>query len=137
MGYALRVSDNFMIIILIFNSFTMSYTNQIASQLLNCWYLDIDFLDNLLESYKLDLDIEELNSIYWKVDNVNILIYWTFEEIKNMFLQENKEAIHTLWFNITNFQLWRDYEIFTNYLDSHLRFNDDSLDELFQNWRRH
>ena len=68
---------------------------------------------------------------------INILIYEAYEEIKNMFIEENEEKIQALWFDTEDFEAWREYDIFTNYLDSHLRFNDESLEEIYQNWRKH
>ena len=115
----------------------MKNLNSIISQLLSCGYLDVDFLDNLIWAYDIDLDIEELRSIYDEIDNINILIYSTYEQIKDMFFEENKEAIEALWFDIGAAEEWEDYTIFTNYLDSHLWFMDEKLDEMYQNWRRH
>jgi hypothetical protein len=51
-----------------------------------------------------------------------------------MFLSENRENIEALGFDIADFEEWRDFEIYTNYLDSHLRFSDNRIDELFQEW---
>jgi hypothetical protein len=42
-----------------------------------------------------------------------------------------------LGFKIEDFEKWRDFEIYTNYLDSHLRFNDCGVDKIYQNWRGH
>lgn len=114
----------------------MSNINYIACQLLNCWYLDIQLLDELLEAYDLDLDIEEVSINYWKIDNVNILIYEAYNEIKNMCLEENEEQIKSLWYSVEDFEEWRDYEIFTNYIDSHLRFNDEKMEAIYENWRK-
>lgn len=115
----------------------MKNLNPVLSDLLSCWYLDLQFLDELLWAYCIDLDIEELNLRFWKVDNINILIYEAYEQIKNMFIEENEIVILALWFDTEDFEEWNEYEIFTNYLDSHLRFNDESLEELYQNWRKH
>jgi len=108
----------------------------IACELLSCWYLDLHFLDELIWAYDIDLDIEELQMIYWKIDNINILIYEAYEQVKNMFIEDNEEAINVLWFSTNDFEAWREYEIFTNYLDSHLWFNDEELDNLYEDWRK-
>jgi hypothetical protein len=100
-------------------------------QILECWYLDINFLDNLLNQYNIELDIDDIRANFWKVD-VNILIYETFEIIKNMFIEDNQEEIESLWIDINNI----DYQIYCNYIDSHLRFNNNQIDDLFNNWRK-
>ena len=104
---------------------------RILCDLLECWSLDINFLDNLLWEYNIELDIDDIKSNFWKID-INILIYETFEIIKNQFIDENQEEIEKLWFDIYNL----DYEIYTNYMDSHLWFNDNQIDDLYQKWRK-
>lgn len=104
---------------------------KLLSDILECWYLDINFLNDLLDTYNIELDIDDIKSNFWKID-VNILIYSAFEIIKNQFIEENQEKIESLWFDI--YEL--DYEIFTNYMDSHLWFNDNKIDNLFQDWRK-
>jgi hypothetical protein len=114
----------------------MRNINYVTCQLLNCWYLDFELLDNLIEAYNLDFDIEEIWCCYWKIDNINILIYEAFRQIKDMFVEENEEEIRSLWFNPDDFEEWEDYEIFTNYFDSSMWFNDSKLDEIYQKWRK-
>lgn len=108
----------------------------LLNQLLNCWYLDIKFLDELIEKYNIDLDIQDIISNYWysniKDLNINIFIYQAFEDIKNNFINDNKDEIELLWININDVE----YEIYTNYFDSHLWFNDNEIDELFQKWKK-
>jgi hypothetical protein len=99
-------------------------------QILECWYLDVNFLNDLLDNYQIELDIDEIKSNFGKID-INILIYETFEIIKNQFLEDNKEEIENIWFDI--YEL--DYQIYTNYFDSHLWFNDNEIDELYQKWK--
>lgn len=104
---------------------------KLLCDILECVYLDINFLNDLLDTYNIELDIDEIRSNFWKID-VNILIYETFEIIKNQFIEENQEKIEELWFDI--YEL--DYQIYTNYMDSHLWFNDNQIDDLFQEWRK-
>lgn len=104
---------------------------RLLCDLLDCGYLDINFLDNLLNDYEINLDIEDIRANFWKVD-INTLIYETFEIIKNMFIEDNKEELDTLWIDIYNI----DYQIYTNYMDSHLWFNNNQIDDLFNNWRK-
>lgn len=114
----------------------MENTNTILSQVLHCWYLDLKFLDELIESYNLDLDIEDILLNYWYTNiqdlNINIFIYESFEQIKNQFIEENQEKIEKLGFDIYEIE----YEIYTNYMDSHIWFNDEKIDNLYQEWRK-
>jgi len=90
----------------------------LLNQLLNCWYLDIKFLDNLIEKYNIDLDIQDIISNYWysniKDLNINIFIYQAFEDIKNNFINENQEEIESLSIDINEIE----YEIYTNYMET-------------------
>lgn len=108
----------------------------LLNQLLNCWYLDVKFLNDLIEKYNLDLDIQNIIMNYWYTNiqdlNINIFIYESFEQIKNQFINEYQERIEELWYNIHNIE----YEIYTNYLDSHLWFNNQEIDNLFQEWKK-
>jgi len=46
--------------------------------------------------YHIDLDIERLQMIYEKIDNINILIYEVYETIVNNFFEEKYEEIALL-----------------------------------------
>ena len=110
-------------------------SSSIVSQILECWFLDVDFLENLIEEFDIDLDIENIKQEFWKI-NLNLLVYKVYDEVKNKFLKENKEKIETiLWESLENVWDFEDYEIFTNYLDSHLWFNNEEIENLFQEWR--
>ena len=104
---------------------------RLLCDLLDCWYLDINFLDSLLNTYEIDLDIEDIRANFWKID-LNILIYETFEIIKNMFIEDNKDEIESLWIDTNDI----DYQIYTNYIDSHLWFNNSDISELYENWEK-
>lgn len=104
---------------------------RLLCDLLDCGYLDVNFLDNLLDTYNISLDIDDIRANFWKID-INILIYSTFEVVKDMFINDNKEELETLWIDINNI----DYQIYTNYIDSHLWFNEIEIDNLFQEWRK-
>jgi hypothetical protein len=49
-----------------------------------------------------------------------------------MFIEQNSEEIQRITEKDPN---EADYTIFTNYLDSHLWFNNQEVETLFQNWR--
>lgn len=111
------------------------YDNFLCSQLLGCWYLDVDFLEKLIEDFDIDLDIECIKKEFWNI-NINILIYQVYDEIKNNFLKENEEKIKTiLWDSLENISDFEDYEIFTNCIDSHLWFNNYDIQDLFETRR--
>ena len=104
---------------------------RLLCDLLDCWSLDINFLDELLNEYEIDLDIDDIKANFWKID-INTLIYSSLESIKDMFIEDNKEEIQNLWFDV--YEL--DYQIYTNYIDSHLWFDNQKIDDLFQEWRK-
>lgn len=116
----------------------MEAKNSLLTQILQCWYLDLKFLIDLIETYELDLDVEDILFNYWYTNikdfNINILIYESFEQIKNQFLEENKEEIE----NKLNLNIYDiEYEIYTNYLDSHLWFTkNDELNQLFDEYKK-
>lgn len=110
-------------------------SSSIVSQILECWFLDVDFLEDLTREFDIDLDIENIKQEFWKI-NLNLLVYKVYDEVKNKFLTEYKEEIENiLWEKLENISDFEDYEIFTNYLDSHLWFNNEEIENLFQLWR--
>lgn len=112
----------------------MGDKNYLLTQLLDCWYLDVDFLDDLICEFWVDIDIDDLKKRFWNGSiHINTLIYETYEKIKDKFLKENKDIIENIsWCNIDEFE---DYNIFTNCLDSSIRFNNDDIQTLFGIWR--
>lgn len=104
---------------------------KLLCNILECWYLDVNFLNDLLDDYQIDLDFDDIKANFWKID-INILIYSALEEVKNQFIDNNKEQIEELWFDIYSL----DYEIYTNYMDSHIWFNDNKIDDNYQEWRK-
>lgn len=49
-----------------------------------------------------------------------------------MFIEDNKEELETLWIDTNDI----DYQIYCNFMDSHLWFNNNQIDNLFNNWRK-
>ncbi len=115
----------------------METRNSLLAQLLECWYLDIDFLMDLCENNLLDIDVDDIRSNYWEID-VNILIYESIRMIAEMFIDEYREEISLileLRFDGTleDYMSYHDlYEIYTNYMDSHLWFYNEKIQELFE-----
>jgi len=64
-----------------------------------------------------------------KIDiNINSFIYIVLEKIKDKFLEEYKEEIEGIYN--------RKYTIYTNYMDSHLWFESEDLQTLYENWQK-
>ena len=62
------------------------------------------------------------------------MIYEALDQIAQQFIEENEEEIsHILKVEDLNNEDNELYEIFTNYLDSNLRFKDEKIQELFEN----
>jgi len=107
-------------------------------QLLNCWYSDVMFLINISNNNNIELDIEDIRNNYWNID-INILIYETIRIISENFINEYKSQIHmVLWLwdhdNLENYRSYNDlYEIYTNYIDSHLWFKNELIQKMYEN----
>ena len=109
----------------------------LLSQLLKCWYRDTTYLLDLIESNQIDLDLEEIKANFWSID-VNCLIYFCLQEVGEQFIEKNKNKIEAiLWVSDLNeFRSYNDlYEIYTNYLDSHIWFKNEFINNLFENER--
>ena len=109
----------------------------LLAQILNWGYSDVDFLLKLCENNGLELDIEDITMNYWKVD-INTLIYDAIQQVAYKFFSEDQQQIEQL-LNIRNLDLYMSeneiYEIFVNYLDSHLWFKDEKIQALFESSR--
>ena len=102
--------------------------------MLECGCLDLDYLTELCDKNNIDLDIECIKSEYWST-NINILIYEALRQIAERFISENQgEISNILWISdLEEYTAENDlYEIFTNYMDSHLRFKNEKIQELFE-----
>ena len=113
-----------------------TWTNLLCS-LLDCGYLDVTFLTDLADKNNIDIDIEDIRSNYGEV-NINIIIYEVIREIAWNFIEEHKEDIHKIldlgeFWNIDDYMNSHDiYEIYTNFMDSHLWFQNEQIQELFE-----
>ena len=114
----------------------METKTSLLCDLLECGYLDINYLTDLLDNNNIEIDLQDLKANYGEL-NINWIIYDVIFQIAEKFIQENQEQIEKildLWefWNIYDYMSSHDiYEIFTNYIDSHLRFNDEKIQELF------
>jgi hypothetical protein len=115
----------------------MESKTSLLCQILDCGYLDIDFLVDLFDSNDIDIDVEDVRSNYGDI-NVNILIYETIRQIAENFIDEHRDEIDEILElgeneNLNNYMSYHDlYEIYTNFMDSHLRFFNDRIQNLFE-----
>lgn len=91
------------------------------------WYLDVKFLVELIDKYTLDVDVisENIEFNFWKEfkSNINYFIYEALNEIASKFIESNKEL-----FEIEN----DEFEIYTNYFDSHIYFTSEIVQSEFE-----
>jgi len=106
--------------------------------LLECWYMDINYLTDLLDDNNIEIDLQDLKANYWEL-NINWIIYDVITQIAEQFIDENQDKIEKildLWefWNLYDYMNSHEiYEIYTNYIDSHLWFKDEAIQELFEN----
>jgi hypothetical protein len=116
----------------------MESKTSLLCQILDCWYLDINFLMDLCDNNEIDIDVDDIKSNYWDI-NINLMIYESIRQIAEKFIEEYREEISIildLWdyWNLDEYISYHDlYEIYTNYMDSHLWFSNDKIQELFEN----
>lgn len=99
----------------------------LSRNLLWAWYLDVEFLVNLMEEHKLDFDeiYENVEMNFWKEfdRNINYFIYETLSQIAYKFIDSNKELFE---------DESDEFEIYTNYIDSHIRFTSEKVQSGFE-----
>lgn len=100
---------------------------EITTNILDGGYLDLEYLTNTIEEYKLAVDeiVESVEQDFWKeyVTQINYLIYMALTMVAQKFIDENEK----LFENKSN-----EFEIFTNYLDSHVYFEDEEVQREFE-----
>ena len=102
--------------------------NSITRNLLEAWYLDLEYLVNLLEKYKLDFDdiYENVEMNFWKeFTNINYFIYEALNQVAWKFIEENS----TLCTDKNS-----EFEIYTNYMDSHVNFTNEFVQSKFEDY---
>lgn len=80
----------------------------ILTNVLNCGYMDIDFIIQLLDDFEVEID-----DIEWKED-ANSVIHQIFDTALNN----------------AGFDFDLDYSIYTNYLDSHLYVEGEEINDI-------
>lgn len=108
--------------------------------LLNCGYLDVNFIIDLIDNNNLEIDLDEIISNWLIHDNwinCNLVIYELIEKIAYEFINKYELKIKKyLWLkskeNLIDYIQEIDmFEIYTNYIDSHLWFKNDNIQTLF------
>jgi len=103
--------------------------SDITRNLTGGWYLDLKSLVVLLETYEIDFDdvMEALEWNYWEdvKFNFNTIIYETLTMVANKFLDEYKEIFE---------KYEKEFEIFTNFIDSHIYFTDEFVQSKYEAW---
>ena len=99
----------------------------LSRNLLWAWYLDVEFLVNLIEEQELDFDeiYENVEMNFWKEfdRNINYFIHEALSQVAYRFIDFHKEL----------FELESDeFEIYTNYMDSHVRFVSEPVQAEFE-----
>lgn len=101
--------------------------NEISRVLLWAWYLDLEFIINLIEKYELDFeDIHEnIELNFWESSkkDINLYIYEALYQIAHIFIDRNKDLFKTES---------DEFEICTNYLDSYIYFTSDKVQDKFE-----
>lgn len=99
----------------------------ITTNILDGWYLDLEYLTNTIEEYKLSVDeiIESVEQDFWKeyTTQINYLIYVALTMVAQKFIEENEKLFE---------DKSKEFEIFTNYLDSHVYFEDEEVQSEFE-----
>lgn len=101
----------------------------IISALTSCGVLDADAFIRLYDQYNLDI-YALVDDAAWMGEPItlNNLLFVSFERIVDDFLNHIVHAKRQNRFRSTS------YEIFTNYLDSSVWFNDTNLQRWFEDW---
>ena len=99
----------------------------LSRNLLKAWYLDVQFLVNLIDEHKLDFDeiYENVEINSWKdiQFDINYYIYEALSQIAYKFINSNKKLFK---------KESDEFEIYTNYLDSHIWFTSQKVQYKFE-----
>jgi len=90
----------------------MHIKDQVLQSIFGGGYLDWDFLENIVETKKIDIDEEDIIDINDNKGNFNYLLDFAFREIQREweeFISEQEGE-----------EIELELEMFTNFLDSHI-----------------
>ncbi len=99
----------------------------ITRNLLGAWYLDLNFLINLLDTHDMSFDdiYENVEMNFWKdfTFDINYFIHDALTQIAYKFIESNTKLFET-----EN----DEFEIYTNYMDSHIWFESEKAQNKFE-----
>ena len=102
--------------------------SDITRNLLGAWWLDVKFLIDTIEEHKLDFDdiYDNVEMNFWKefVADINYYIYEALNQIAYKFIESNEELFE--------YDIEKEFEIYTNYTDSHIYFQDERIHSEFE-----
>lgn len=112
--------------------------NTFIANLLECWVLDVSFLFQILWTCEINniyIDTQDVIANYGGL-HVNYFIYEWLHQLAESFLKSSKTQIEEL-LNIWDLDRYSEdqgiYDIFTNYIDSHIWFRNELIQWLFEN----
>lgn len=101
--------------------------NELSRCLLNAWYLDLEFLIDTIDKYSLNIDdiVDNIEMNFWKEfkSDINHLIYESLTQIAYKFIESNNELFESES---------DEFEIYTNYIDSHICFESNKVQIEFE-----
>ncbi len=115
-------------------------SNWFISELLECGTLDVEYLERVFETCNvnyIEIDVQEVLSSYGSM-HINNFISECCYKLAEWFLKTHQSQIEEL-LNISDFERYREenydeiYEIYVNYLDSHIWFKNDKIQSLYEN----
>lgn len=102
---------------------------EITTNVMDVWYLDLEFLADTIDEYKLKVDeiVEGVEQEFWKVyvTQINYLIFKVLTMVAEQFIESHRELFE---------ERSEEYQVFTNYLDSHVYFEDEEVQSEFERY---
>lgn len=112
----------------------MNFKDKLLCWTLKCWVLDVIYLAELCENQGIELDLDEIESMYWNIE-INNLIYERIKTIVFKFISDYQIVLENL-LEIENIYDYESnntmYSIQTNYIDSWVWFEDNRIQNLFE-----
>ena len=105
--------------------------SDITRNVLGAWYLDLKYLVELIDEQDLNFDeiYENVEMNFWTEyrADINYLIYEALDQVAQNFLTKYDEEFETD-------EEVREYEIFTNFMDSHVWFKNEDVQSKFEDY---
>ena len=102
--------------------------NAMVRNVLDAWYLDLEYLVNLIDKQNLSFDeiYENVEMNFWKeCININYFIYEALSQVAYKFIEANQKLCNAKS---------DEFEIYTNYMDSHIWFTNEELQSKFEGY---